>query len=582
MSKLSHEILLALAYVSQISDPDSARSRFIESLSGLDEGFIFEFVERLPPGIPEYRILPIATSRSSFGYAVMAEGPETSEAGRAVFRNAFKFLAVLLENRIQARALKSRNESLLKEINQEKSLLRTVLDTLPVGVWVADGKGTILMGNPAGKRIWGGVRYTDIDQYNEYKAWWSDTGKRIASHEWGMARAITTGEISIDEEIDIKCFNGTHKTILNSSAPLFDDAQGVIGAVSVNRDITERKRAEKVLQTSGAQLSNALEMAHLGHWEYDVANDLFTFNDPFYKIFRTTVEKVGGYTMHSAEYAHRFVHPDDTDMVGEETRKAIETTDPHFNRQIEHRMLYADGTVGYIAVRFFINKDSQGKTVKTYGVNQDITERKEAEHKLEDTLESLRKAVGTTIQVISSTVEARDPYTSGHQTRSADLARGIAMEMGLPQDKIDAIRMAGSIHDIGKISIPAEILSKPTKLSDLEFRLIQEHAQKGFEMLKDVESPWPLAEIVYQHHERMDGSGYPRNLKGEEICIEARILSVADVVEAMASHRPYRAGLGIEAALNEIEKNSGIFYDAAVADACLRLFRNKGFKLEGT
>ena len=142
--------------------------------------------------------------------------------------------------------------------------------------------------------------------------------------------------------------------------------------------------------------------------------------------------------------------------------------------------------------------------------------------------------------------------------------------------------MAGSIHDIGKLSIPAEILSKPTKLSEIEFSLIKEHAKKGYEMLKDVESPWPLAEIVYQHHERMDGSGYPRNLKGEEILIEARILAVSDVVEAMASHRPYRPGLGIDAALNEIEKNRGILYDSAVADACLRLFREKVFRLEWT
>jgi len=347
-------------------------------------------------------------------------------------------------------------------------------------------------------------------------------------------------------------------------------------------DITERKQAEEEIQKNQAQLSNALEMAHLGHWEYDVANDLFTFNDQFYNIFRTTVEKVGGYAMHSSEYAHRFVHPDDMDMVGEETRKAIETTDPHFNRQIEHRILYADGKVGYISVRFFIVKDSQGRTVKTYGVNQDITERKEAEQKLQDTLESLRKAVNTTIRVMVSAVETRDPYTSGHQTRSAGLARAIATEMGLPQDTIEGIRMAGSIHDIGKLSIPAEILSKPTKLSDIEFRLIKEHARQGYEILKDVESPWPLAEIVHQHHERMDGSGYPGNLKGDEILIEARILAVADVVEAMASHRPYRAGLGIDAALKEIEQNRGVFYDSDVVDACLTLFREKGFKLEKT
>ena len=139
--------------------------------------------------------------------------------------------------------------------------------------------------------------------------------------------------------------------------------------------------------------------------------------------------------------------------------------------------------------------------------------------------------------------------------------------------------MAGSIHDIGKLSIPAEILVKPTSLSEIEFSLIKEHAQSGYEMLKDVESPWPLAEIVYQHHERMNGSGYPRNLKGNEILMESRILAVADVVEAMASHRPYRPSLGIEAALEEIQKNMGILYDAATADACLRLFREKGYQL---
>jgi HD-GYP domain-containing protein (c-di-GMP phosphodiesterase class II) len=153
------------------------------------------------------------------------------------------------------------------------------------------------------------------------------------------------------------------------------------------------------------------------------------------------------------------------------------------------------------------------------------------------------------------------------------------MEMGLPQEQIDGIRMAGAIHDIGKLSIPAELLSKPTKLSEIEFRLIKEHSRIGYEILKDVESPWPLAQIVYQHHERMDGSGYPRNLKGEEICMKARTLAVADVVESMASHRPYRAALGLNVALEEIEKNRGTLYDEAVVDACLRLFREKEYRL---
>ena len=215
------------------------------------------------------------------------------------------------------------------------------------------------------------------------------------------------------------------------------------------------------------------------------------------------------------------------------------------------------------------------------GAILDITERKRAEEEFQRILESLRKAFGAIIQVMVSAVEIRDPYTAGHQIRSADLARAIATEMGLAQEKIDGIRMASSIHDIGKLSIPAEILSKPTRLTELEFSLIKEHSRSGYEMLKDVESPWPLAEIVYQHHERMDGSGYPRNLKGDDILMEARIMAVVDVVESMASHRPYRPALGIEAALDEIAKNKGILYDNTVADACLRLFREKGYQLGG-
>jgi len=238
-----------------------------------------------------------------------------------------------------------------------------------------------------------------------------------------------------------------------------------------------------------------------------------------------------------------------------------------------------DGTTVWTEVKFSFIRDENQRPVGILGITRDITERKKAEEKLQQTLESLKKAVGTTIQVLVSAVESRDPYTAGHQSRSANLACAIATEMGLSQDKIDGIRMAGIIHDIGKLSIPAEILSKPTELIDIEFSLIKEHSLTGYEMLKNVESPWPLAEIIYQHHERVDGSGYPRNLKGDEILMESRILAVADVIEAMASHRPYRPSFGIEAALKEISKNKGILYDHAVVDACLRLFREKGYQL---
>lgn len=210
---------------------------------------------------------------------------------------------------------------------------------------------------------------------------------------------------------------------------------------------------------------------------------------------------------------------------------------------------------------------------------QDITERKQIEKKLLSTLESFHKAIATTINVLVTVLESRDPYTAGHQYRSAKLACAIAKEMGLPEDKIEGIRMAGIIHDIGKLSIPAEILTKPSKLSGIELRMIREHSRNGYEMLKNLESPWPLSEIVFQHHERIDGTGYPRKLKGDEILLEARILAVADVVEAMASYRPYRESLGIEAALAEIEKNKGVLYDTLIVEACLRLFREKHYQL---
>ena len=251
--------------------------------------------------------------------------------------------------------------------------------------------------------------------------------------------------------------------------------------------------------------------------------------------------------------------------------------DPDRIRIVNIEQYRKDGSIVLMENHLSFMRDEAKKPVGIISVSRDVTERKKAEVELQQTLDSLKRAVGTTIQVLVSASESKDPYTAGHQKKSADLARAIATEMGLSQDKIEGIRMAGIIHDIGKLSIPASILSKPTKLTEIEFSLIKEHARSGYEMLKDVESPWPLAEIVYQHHERMNGSGYPRNLKGDEILMESRILAVADVVDAMASHRPYRPTLGIEAALEEIEKNKGILYDASVADACLRLFREKRF-----
>jgi PAS domain S-box-containing protein/putative nucleotidyltransferase with HDIG domain len=296
--------------------------------------------------------------------------------------------------------------------------------------------------------------------------------------------------------------------------------------------------------------------------------------------------KLRGYTVEEAmtQTLNQILTPDSLQKASKllADQMALEsspTADPARTTLIELEEYCKDGSTIWVELAASFIRDNNFTPTGILTITRNITERKRTEDKLQQTLDSLRKAFGATIQVMVSAVEIRDPYTAGHQARTADIARAIAEEMGLDQDKIDGIRMAGTIHDIGKLSIPAEILSKPTKLTNIEFSLIKEHPQTGYEILKDIESPWPLAEIVYQHHERMNGSGYPRNLKGNEIIMEARIMAVADVVEAMASHRPYRAALGIEVALEEIEKNRGVSYDDDVVNACLRLFREKGYHL---
>jgi len=187
-----------------------------------------------------------------------------------------------------------------------------------------------------------------------------------------------------------------------------------------------------------------------------------------------------------------------------------------------------------------------------------------------DTSRKETETYKTFVKTVSLLTEPQDPYTARHQKKVSQLAEGIARAMGLPADMIEGIRVAGSVHDMGKMSVPTEIVTKPGALTPFEFSVIKEHPQKGYEILKGVEFPWPIPEIVLQHHERLDGSGYPRGLKGNEIRLEARVLAVADVVEAISSHRPYRPGLGIKAALKEIDKHKGVLYDIEVTKTCLR------------
>jgi PAS domain S-box-containing protein/putative nucleotidyltransferase with HDIG domain len=248
--------------------------------------------------------------------------------------------------------------------------------------------------------------------------------------------------------------------------------------------------------------------------------------------------------------------------------------------QHETQRYRKDGTRIWVSSNARVVRDPGGKLLYYEGTVEDITESKETEEALRKSFEHLKKTLDGTVRALATTIEIRDPYTAGHQRRVAQLACAIVKEMGFAEDRLEGMQVMGFLHDIGKIVVPAEILSKPGVLNELEFNMIKAHAQVGYNILQGIEFPWPVNDAVLQHHERLNGSGYPQGLTKEGIIVEARILAVADVVESMASHRPYRPALGMDKALEEVTQKKGILYDEEVVDACVRIFTEKGFKLE--
>jgi len=223
-------------------------------------------------------------------------------------------------------------------------------------------------------------------------------------------------------------------------------------------------------------------------------------------------------------------------------------------------------------------KEMQKIREKIAGLEEVKLEYNQVDKKLKQSYKKLQKIIEGTANIITKVVELRDPYSTGHQQKVSKLATAIAREMKLSQDKIEGTRIASLVHDIGKVNLPTEIVSKPGKLIEVEFNLIRNYPKVGYDILKKVDFPWPIAEIVFQHQEKIDGSGYPRGLKGDNICIEAKILGVANVVEAMSSYKSYRPALSIDEALAEISKNKNILFDPKVVDTCIRLFKEKDFK----
>ncbi|MDH4067867.1 MAG: PAS domain S-box protein [Dehalococcoidia bacterium] len=250
------------------------------------------------------------------------------------------------------------------------------------------------------------------------------------------------------------------------------------------------------------------------------------------------------------------------------------------SRMLDLELIHKDGSLVPVEAKCTFLRDTQGRPVEILAIGRDISERKQALEEARQSTERLLGAMEHAIQAMTIVVEMRDPHTAGHQQRATQLACAMAEAMGLSKEQINGLRLAGLIHDIGKVRVPAEILMNPDGLSEPEFMMIKAHPRLGYEILRTIDFPWPVAQIVLQHHERMNGSGYPSGLSGEDIIMEARILGVADVVDAMASHRPYRPALGINKALAEISQNKGVLYDSQVVDACLTLFRDRKFKFE--
>jgi PAS domain S-box-containing protein len=445
---------------------------------------------------------------------------------------------------------------------------RRSLDESPLGVRIVTAEGETLYANRAILDIYG------YDSIEELRATPVKTRYTPESYTQFLKRKEQRdrGELDFpDYEISIIRKNGEVRHLRVFRKEVLWDGEKQYQAIYL--DVTDRQRAEEALRESERKLKTLFEILPVGISILDAERKIVYGNPAL-----ATILDLPGEGLLRGDYTKRkYLRPDGTPMPAEEFASTRAIKEQRAVHNVETGVVKEDDNVIWTNVSAVPVAFPDWKVVI---VTSDITERREAQQKLKEALGKLQLSLRGIIQVISRIVEMRDSYTAGHQRRVTALGRAIALEMGLAEDRVEGLVMAGNIHDLGKISVPTEILSKPTRLTVFEFQLIRNHPRTAYDIFKEIDFPWPIAEIVLQHHERMDGSGYPQGLRGADILLEARILAVADVVEAISSHRPYRPALGINAALEELEQKKGILYDPEVVKACLTLFREKGFTFQ--
>jgi len=520
------------------------------------------------------------------------------------------------------RALKENEESKRrkhaeKALQQEQEKAQKYLDIAEVMIVAFNKKGDITLVNQKGASILG-YHTDELIGKN-----WFDNFLPKREGESGKKSYFESikGKNKILDHFEetIVTSSGEERIIDWHSTPLLDEEKQTIGILGSGEDITERKRIEKsmilmsdtqsqitnqdnltdIYQLIGKKIRELIGEGYVITSLYDEQIEAMRvvgingFGDLYENLtrklkinpFKTVYYLKDMSANHLRAYRSGELEKFEGDLYNLLTGKVPKQICNIAEKEFNFTGIYVIGFIwhdlDFGGVTIFPKRDiTQYKPMIETIMNQASTtiKRIKSEEDLRISEQKLRISLDGTIHTIAATVEARDPYTAGHQTRVADLAAVIASEMHLSNEKIEGIKMAGIIHDLGKINTPAEILSKPGKLSELEFQIIQTHPQVGFDLLKEIEFPWPIAGMVLQHHEKMDGSGYPRGLKGDEIMLEARILTVSDIVEAMSSHRPYRPAHGIDKALKQIKKDKGTLLDPKVVDACLKVFEH-GYKL---